>query len=436
MVRQTPGALLDPLGYLQRSVTDHGTLVAFPAGPGALHVADAAGAAEVLITRHGDFSKRTPQYQALGRVTGPGLLVADPPAWREHRRVLQPAFHHGVVTDAVSHSRIAADGIVRDWLTMSPAHRRALDVEPDMRRIAARVVERSLFGSGPRHLVRRMVQAAVTASDYVVDRGRYTQAVLSWLPTPVRYRSSRLLDALGTAVAELVDARLASDLGDDALGLLLHAHQAGQLDRSALRDEAVTLVVAGQETVATALTWALTLLARHSDWQERVRQEVQHTTGGEPVDAGALVQLVVTKAVVDETLRLFPPAWLVSRRVERATSVQDVDLPVGALVIISPYVIHRRSEYWPNPHQFDPGRWLGADRPVQGTYLPFGVGPRMCVGRDLAVTEATVVLASILRDVVLSRPAHSKPQRLHAGVTLRPKGGSTLRAVPSSAGSF
>ncbi len=193
----------------------------------------------------------------------------------------------------------------------------------------------------------------------------------------------------------------------------------------------MTLVIAGHETVASALSWTLLLLADHPVVQQRLHDELDAALpdGGAPAWAD-LARLPYTRAVVDEALRLFPPAWVLTRRAERDDVVCGVALPAGSLVVISPWLVHRRATEWPQPLVFDPGRFA-AERSTtpRGSYLPFGVGPRLCIGRDFAVVEAVLVLATVLRGHRVTLPrdgGQAQRPRVEASVTLRPRGGLPL----------
>jgi cytochrome P450 len=220
----------------------------------------------------------------------------------------------------------------------------------------------------------------------------------------------------------------------DVLALLLRAADAeGGLDEREVRDELVTLVIAGHETVASCLTWALLLLARHPDVQDRLAAELAGLPDGRRPGWGDLGALPYARAVVDEALRLYPPAWVVTRRALEDDVVDGVAVPAGTLVLLSPWLLHRRPESWPDPLRFDPERFLGTDASrgaPRGDYVPFGAGPRLCIGRDVALVQAVLVLATLLRGRRVERPDDGVPVHVDALVTLRPRGGLPLRLVP------
>ena len=201
------------------------------------------------------------------------------------------------------------------------------------------------------------------------------------------------------------------------------------LSRAQVRDQVVTFIVAGHETVASALTWAWSLLADDDVARQCLRAEAEAVGGRPGIDD--LPRLPWAAAVLDEVLRLYPPAWLVTRRSLEPDVLGGVDVPGDALIIVSPWIVHRDARLWPDPERFDPGRFLDddghrrRDLVASSAYLPFGAGPRLCIGRDMALLEGVLVLASLAAQVELERVG--PPPRAVPLVTVRPEGGLPLR---------
>jgi cytochrome P450 len=230
-----------------------------------------------------------------------------------------------------------------------------------------------------------------------------------------------------------VDQRLAageSGRRDDLLGLLLASYPA---DARIVRDQIVTFLVAGHETVAAALTWTLGLLAHHPDEQRQVRAEAHRELGDRAVGESDLERLPATRHALHEALRLYPPAWVITRSAAQDMVLGSRLIPAGSLVIISPWVLHRDPARWPVPDAFRPGRFAAGPSAraatTRGEYLPFGAGQRLCIGRDAALVEATVVLATLLHRFEFEPVDESLPKP-DPSVTLRPAGGLRLRIKP------
>jgi cytochrome P450 len=315
----------------------------------------------------------------------------------------------------------------------APAAGGVVDVDAAALQATLEVVGRTLFGGSVAADGERVVAAVLEALDGVVARARTPLPVPRWAPTPGARRLRRSVATLDAATGDVVAHRREAGVGrddQDLLALLLRAADAGQLSPSEVRDELVTMVIAGHETVASALTWTLHLLATHTSAQARLHAELDGVLAGRAPSWDDLRHLPWTRAVVDEALRLFPPAWVVTRRAVEADEIDGVPVPAGTMVILSPWLLHRRADVFADPEAFSPERFLPTAPPhPRGAYLPFGAGPRLCIGRDFALVEAVLVLAALLRNrAVLPVPGRSP--RVEALVTLRPHGGLPLRLRP------
>lgn len=428
MVRDVPAIVRDPLGYLAGLRDRFGGVVAFPTPAPAWFVDDPAAVDRVLRANAGNYTKRTVQYDALAALTGDGLLTSDNPTWREHRRAVSPAFHRRTLDRLVGAVAAAADTFDAD-LDARLGDRAAarVDLDTPLLDVTLDVVSRGLFsaGLGTGQAADGVAHAVVDGLEEVIRRAtRPVRAPAGW-PTPGNRRLARSLAVLDSAVGTVVRARAGAPPRPhpDLLDLLLAALP----DARAVRDEAVTLVVAGHETVASALEWAAHLLAGDPDLQDRLAAEAAEAaaaSAGAP-SLATLAGLPIARAVVDETLRLYPPAWVVTRRAVAADVLAGFVLPAGALVVLSPWVRHRDPAAWPDPERFDPARFLGAPTRPDAAYLPFGLGPRLCIGREFALLEATLLVSRLARRWRLGRVDGHRAVP-HPRVTVRPRGGVPL----------
>ena len=438
MARAFRSVRADPLTFLGRVSEEYGDVVAFPVpGAPALLLNDPADVRHVLQTSARNWGKQTVQYAALARVTGPGLLASAEPSWIEHRRLAAPAFHRQRLEAVSEQVRAAADATITARLDRQGLGAGGVvDVAALTHRIGLDAVGRALFSADLSGQAQRLLDATSEAAELVVRLGRSVLPTAWWAPTPtnVRLRTTRRrLDAIS---AELIEQRrrrtggaAAGTRGDDLLGLLLDSG----LTDGEIRDELVTMVIAGHETVAAALAWTLMLLAEHQPAQDRVRAELAGHQG--PVGLlGHREALPWTRAVVDEALRLFPPAWALSRRSQRDDVVGGHAVPAGTLVIVSPWLVHRRAESWPDPLAFRPERFVGA-RPAPVGYLPFGQGPRLCIGREFALGEMVIVLSRLLSSYRLDVPPGWTRPAPQAQVAVHPRGGMPLVVTRLAAGS-
>lgn len=422
----------DPLSYLVDVQQEYGDLVAFPVpGTPALLLNDPADVRHVLQTGARHWSKRTVQYAALGRVTGPGLLASAEPSWMQHRRAAAPAFHHERLAAVSTQVHAAADEAIRSAVPDGPAPAGSVvDVSALMHRIALDAVGRALFSADLTGHARDLLRATSRAAELVVRLGRSILPTAEWAPTVLNLRLRTTRRRLDVITSELIAQRrargpaLPGEHGDDLLGLLLDS---GLPDQE-IRDELVTMVIAGHETVAASLTWTLMLLAEHPQVQDRVRAELA-SLGRPATLLDHRAQLPWTRAVIDEALRLYPPAWVVSRRAEQADVLGGVAVPAGTLAIISPWLVHRRPGTWSEPASFRPDRFLDADA-GRHAYLPFGQGPRLCIGRAFALGEMTVVLGRLLESHRVGLPTGWQRPEPRAQVAVHPQGGMPLILTP------
>ena len=414
----------DPLGFLTATAAELGDVVEFPIpGRPVFFVDDPDAVQRVLRDNHRGYGKRTIQYDSLALVTGQGLLTADLDPWRVNRKVQQPAFHHSSLEPLAGTVVRAADRLLARWDRAPDGS--VVDVDGAMMRTALEVVGEALFSVDLAGRATVLVEAVLDALGQVVARAQNPLALPLDVPTPGNRRMRRAMVTLDAAVEDIVARRRSgADPGDDLLGLLLTSG----LTDAQVRDEVVTTVVAGHETVASALTWAWDLLGRNPDAAARLRGEVDgHLGTGDVARAPGWSDypaLTWTRQVLDETLRLYPPAWVVSRRALADDVLAGVAVPEGSLVILCTYALHRRPSAWPDPERFDPGRFAEERRGElqRAAYAPFGSGPRLCIGRDFALLEGTLLLARISQRYVL-RPLAGPPPQKDALVTIRPRGG-------------
>jgi len=425
--------LADPLGYLSWARDEYGAITVFPvADPPAVLVSDPDDVHRVLVAGHRHYTKRTIQYDTLATVTGDGLLVSDPPLWTERRRMVQPGFHPSGLDSVAAHTVAAASEQAERLLEGGGS----VDVDEAMMRAALNVVGAALFSTDLSGEAGTLVPAVLTALDRVVVRARSPWLPPPSVPTPGNRRLTTALATIDAAVSAMVEARRRlGHPGDDVLGMLL----GGQVDdltadeMAGVRNEVVTLLIAGHETVASALTWTWHLLTSHPDAYARLLAEVD-ALGRDPVGLDDLARLPFARAVFDEALRLYPPAWVITRRVAEPDVLGGYRVEPGTLVLISTYAVHRDPRLWPRPDEFRPQRWTDdTDRGPRWSYLPFGAGTRQCIGKDFALVEGVLMLAVLARHLVLRRPSSTPAPHVQALVTLRPRGGLWLdvhRRVP------
>lgn len=378
-----------------------------------------------VLAASGDTYTKGQSWDRLKPLIGEGLVTSDGELWRRQRAIANPTFTHDRLLTLAGSMTACTQVMLDRWAAAAGQPVRVFD---DVRQLALRIVIRCLFGVEVDDRVPALGRD-FTAALEVSDR-----RIISVVPDlPFRHsvptrdnrvfrRSVRSMDAVVEAVLERRRSGPADDT--DLLGALMGATSdaLGAVDLRQLRDEVMTLLLAGFETTANALTWALVLLDEHPEVAERLHEEVDRVLGSAVPTVDDLPRLVWTRAVVEEVLRLRPPVWAIPRVAQRDDEVAGYRVPAGELVIVVPYVTHRHPDFWSEPERFDPTRFLPDRRRdvARWAYLPFGGGRRICLGQHFALMEAQLVLAMVASRFTLRRV--DRPPDLDAYVTLRPTG--------------
>ena len=388
---------------------------------------DPAQIRHVLRTNNRNYLKAE-QYEPLKLVVGEGLIVSDGDFWRRQRRLEQPAFHRrriaGLVTLMVAET---ARTLLR-WSHPPWGQGEPFDIFREMTGLTLRIISKTLFGPAADGYHERISKAQSVLDRYLDRRMATLVSLPHWVPTPANLRYRRALANLRDVIDGAIDERKrGGQREDDLLSMLLEARdeRTGQgMDKRQLRDEAMTLIFAGHETTATALSWTWWLLGTNAQAERRLHEELDDVLAGRMPEFEDLPNLPYTRMVFQEAMRLYPPAWAISRRAIEDDEVGGYRIPAGTTVLVSPYVTHRNLRYWEDPEIFDPDRFLperSAGRP-EFAYLPFGGGPRKCIGDHFAMTEGMLILATIAQRYRLL-PAPEHPVEPHPLLTLKPKRG-------------
>jgi cytochrome P450 len=359
------------------------------------------GVKRVLLENQPNYSKRTRGFDSLRLFLGQGLLTSEGDFWRKQRRIAQPAFHHRNLQAFGAIMQQAGESLADRWEARA-AKGEPFDVAHDMMQVTLSIVGRCLFSTDPDAHSSAIGRHLEVMLEHFVRRISAPVVVPLSLPTAGNRKIRLAIDELHRIVDEIVAQRriAAGDAGrpTDLLDLLMAAEDAetgARMNDRQLRDEVLTLLLAGHETTAAALGWTWWLLAGHPDIDRRLGEQLA-ALGDGPIDPEALGRAPLVGRVVNEAMRLYPPAWIVARRAEAPDRILGVSIPRDHLVIVTPYATHRRPDLFRDPERFDPDRFDGAtfDR---FAYFPFGGGPRICIGNGFALMEAQILLATLRR---------------------------------------
>jgi len=405
----------DMPSVLRDVAREYGGVSRVRVGPASMYlIADGEIIVDLLTQRATELRKSSRTRWGLGGHLGDGLVTLEGAQHRRHRRLVQPVMHTRSIAAQADTMVALTESRVASWADGS-----TVDVLAEMQDLTLRIVCGALFHVDTQEETEQFVAAVhdfATSLNVVLRRAF---PIPGWLPTQGNRLSRRTVGAVDALASGLIRRRRRTP-GEDLLSLLVLATDADggpALSDVEVRDELMTMFFAGHETSAAALTWALYLLARHPSVADDLRAEVA-ALGVERIGVPDLARLPLLGQVVAETLRLYPPAWVFDRSPLAEISVGGYRIPRGSNMLLSPWVVHHDPQVWEDPEEFRPARFAAGATPPRTTYLPFGDGPRMCVGNRFAEAEIRIVLATLLPRVSLS---------LVDGQTVRPEGDATLR---------
>ena len=407
-LRPVLGLRRNAVEYAESTWREHGDLVRMVVGPPGLdrevwwvHHPDAA--ARVLSgTSWRAYTKRDQVHEEIATWLGPGLLTAEGEEWTRQKRFLQPVFTKAAVAGYADLMVDELERVVGEWdVTEAPT----VDLGTQMQRLTLRVVVRALFGDSADDVVPHVRSSFPAVSDTIMRRGLGAVRLPAGIPTR-RVRRGRAArdDLFGVGDAIVAARRTGRTSGaTDLLSRLLAARDGDdRLSDEEVRGQVLVFLLAGHETTSTALTFALHLLGRHREVQDRVRTEVREVLGDGRSTAATTASLPETTAALREAMRLYPSAPILGRLSVEADEVLGHRVPVGTNVVVVPWTIHRHPDFWVDPLVFDPSRFTGTGtRPEpqhRYAWMPFGGGPRACIGQHFSMTEAVLALALILRE--------------------------------------
>jgi cytochrome P450 len=416
----------DPIRVFLEAADRYGDVVHLRAGPyqGFL-VCNPDDIRHVLQDNARNYHK-SPLYERLKDGVGEGLLTSEDSFWLRQRRLAQPAFHRQRIAAMADVMVDCTERMLDDWAQIA-ARGETFDLVPEMMHLTQRIIVRTMF-STDLGAAAEVVNRTWPIVNQRIGETFWSTKLETRLPLPANRRFARALRELETVVYQIIaERRRSGAAGGDLLSMLLSARdeETGErMNDRQLRDEVMTMLLAGHETTSLALSWTYWLLWQHPDIEARLAAEAADVIGTRRATFADTERLVYTRKVIDESLRVYPPAWGFSRLALGDDEVGGYHVPAGSLVFLIPFVVHRRPRLWPSPEHFDPERFTPeriAERP-RFAYIPFGGGPRQCIGNQFALLELQLILATVARrfQVRVVEGSRVQPEPL---ITLRPKPG-------------
>ncbi len=417
----------DPAGYLLNIAREHGDLAYMRLGPQhAFVVSHPDSTRDILVTHQSNFTKSR-MLERAKVLLGDGLLTSEGEFHTSQRRLVQPAFHRDRLVRYAADMVASAERVGETWSSGAE-----LDMHREMTRLTLAIVGRTLFSadvsSDADEIGRAMTQIFELFDTLLLPFSDWIQK----LPIGPVLRFEKARDRLDRIIYGLISERRAS--GEDAgdlLSMLLLAQDddsnARRMTDKQVRDEALTLLIAGHETTANALTWTWYLLSQNPEAEARMHQELARVLAGRRPTFDDVIGLPYTTGVFAESLRLYPPAWAIGRRAREDYSIGEYTIPAKSILLMSPWVVHRDPRWWPEPERFQPERWSAeaAEKRPKFAYFPFGGGARVCIGERFAWAEGVLVLATLAQRWNMRLvPGH--PVATQAVITLRPRHGMKM----------
>jgi cytochrome P450 len=417
---------------MQRYARQYGDTVCLPVGRDTrILLTHPDSIEQVLVIQQSKFHKSELTKLITGRMLGQGLLISEGDFWRRQRRLVQPAFHRSRINAYAATMAEIAQAHICGWRDADER-----DMAQEMMALTLDVALRTLFGTTLPGAAEQVGQAMIFLMRYQLRRMRSPIRVPRTWPTPKNRRAGREFELLDSLAYRIISDRETHKNGSpsgDLLSLMMDAmdEDGTQMTREQLRDETMTLFLAGHETTAQMLAWSWYLLSLNPGIEARLHEELDGVLAGRSPEPADLARLPYLHVVMSEVLRLYPPAYVTARTSIEPCQIAGYDFPADTTFLLSQWVTHRDARFYDDPDTFRPERWLNglAQRLPAGAYFPFGDGPRRCIGQGFAMLEATVVLGTLAQRFKfrLVRGQSVVPEPL---VTLRPRHGirMTLQA--------
>jgi len=420
----------DPFDFLTACESAYGDVVGVDLGPLETYIlTNPSDIEQVLVGDHETYRKPAFQDDALGQLLGDGLLLSEGDRWRRQRDLANPAFNMSRIAGIADTMTRHAEAAVAEWSAGDE-----VNVELEMARLTVRIIADAMLGVDLSEKRVRTIQENLEPLGARFEPDPFRFVTPDWVPTRENRAFAAALEALEDVVTEIIAERRGTeghadddDPPMDLLSILLRAQHRDEQSDEQLRDEVMTMLLAGHDTTALTLTYACYLLAEHPAVEERVHAELDAVLDGSPTfaDVGELSYL---DRVLQETMRLYPPVYTIFREPKVDVKLGGYRIPEGAAIMLPQWAVHRSPRWWAEPERFDPDRWArdrAAERP-RFAHFPFGGGPRHCIGKQFSLLEAKLILAVIGRDYRLQYTG-TGDFNLRGSLTMHPQDGMPMR---------
>ncbi len=416
----------DPQNFFQQLHKDYGDVVRFNmVNFDSIAIFDPKLIGEVLVSKHHDYSKNRIFWDNVKEVFGNGLLTNEGESWKTQRKLASPSFRPKSVATYIDSMISLSDLEVSSWINGS-----RIDIHDKMMGLTANIIAKIIFNTTTGDKGQTLLEALKELEHLILSRIKRPHPFIHKLPLPSNKRYQNLIDVIESEVMGFIDESKESDSEYPTLlsNLMRAKYEDGSsMSNKQLRDEIMTIFLAGHDTTAITLSSTFYLLSQHNEVERKMLREIDYVLNGEALTADKLDKLTYTKKVIKESMRLMPVVWAIGREAERDTQLGPYKIHKGTTVYICQYLMQRLDKYFESPKKFDPERWTDeftANLPKY-VYSPFGGGPRVCIGEHLSMLEAIIILVTVYRKFKLVYEEKAPPEYF-AGAVLTPKRGMPM----------
>jgi cytochrome P450 len=416
------------IGILEKYIMEYGDVIRFKVGPRSLYFLNHPDyVRHVLQSKFQNYSKETRAWHMLKVVLGPSVMITTGEIWKKRRRLMQPLFNPPAIAQLFPMMNRVIEEMLEEF-SQKTVKNQELEIRWEMMKVTLRVISETIMGRDVKGRVGEIGKALWTILEHIAESYMNLFNVPLYIPTPRNIKYRKALRVLNDIVLQFIaERRKSPDRPDDLLSRLIEAtdpETGYHLTDGEIRDEIMTMFLAGHETTASSIAWTWILLAQNPQVEEELFREVNSQLQNWPPTKDDIIRLKYTIQVMEEALRLYPPVYIISRRAEKEDEMGGYRIPEKSTVFFSPYVLHQDPRFWEDPKEFNPDRFSpGNKAKIQPyTYVPFIEGPRKCLGYHFAMLESPLILAAVARNFRL-RLVPGQEVQPYFSVTLRPKSG-------------
>jgi|ERR1019366_3955585 cytochrome P450 len=395
-----------------------------------VHISDPKLVRVVLQTNQKQYVKNS-AYKQLKLVLGNGLVTSEGELWKRQRKLIQPSFHKQYIFSLFDKMLGCTNEMIEEWKVKAKKDG-IIDFADEMMKITLQIIGKTMLSADVKAEAKSVSVALGYLLKAVDQKAARALNIPLWVPTSSNFKFKRERKILDEIIYKIInDRRKTGPKNGDLLDMLMESRyeDTGEpMPNNLLRDEVMTIFLAGHETTASALAWTFYLISQHPEVYKKLKQEVKEIVGDGEITFQHLQQLKYTKACLNEGMRLYPPVWVIGRRALEDNMVGDYLIKKGTDILISPYIVHRHPDYWTNVDAFDPDRWETEEVKEMDkfAYFPFAAGPRMCIGNNFALFEADIIITKIIQNFDFEYIGEKAP-KMDPSVTLRVKGGMPMK---------